>query len=102
MNSVLRRTTQATRGYTMKKSIKLPTMPMKEFDRRADAILQEIQKNLLPEHASDFVAINVETGEYVVGPAKEEVRKVFRQRWPGTLPFLARVDGQPTIKFYGR
>lgn len=86
----------------MKKEIKLPQMPMKEFDRRAHALLAELQKTLLPEHASDFVAINVEAGEYVVGPVEEEVRNAFRKRWPEALPYFARVDGRPTIKFYGR
>ena len=86
----------------MKKVLKLPAMPMKEFDRRAHAIHQDLQKTLLPAHASDLVAINVETGDYVLGSTKEQVQNTFRQRWPDTLPYFARVDGRPLVKFYGR
>ena len=86
----------------MKKILKLPPMPMREFDRRAEAILKQLQRTLLPEHASDYVAINVETGEHVLGPTKEQVQEEFSKSWPDALPFLCRVDGGPVVKFYGR
>jgi hypothetical protein len=30
------------------------------------------------------------------------VQAAFRRRWPDTLPFVARVDGGPVVKFHGR
>jgi hypothetical protein len=55
----------------MRKQLDLPKplLPGREFERRAKETLQRIQKELLPEHASALVAINVETGEYELGSA---------------------------------
>ncbi len=86
----------------MKKYLDMPKrMPRREFERRAKQILQEIQKTLLPEHASEIVAINVETGEYTLGSTTIEARTAFRKRWPGQLTYLIRVDGGPVVKFHG-
>jgi hypothetical protein len=79
-----------------------PQMSMREFDRRADQILKELQKTLLPEHASDILAINVETGEYVMAPTANEVYEEFERRWPQQLSFVVRVDGGPVTKFHGK
>jgi hypothetical protein len=77
-------------------------MSMREFDRRADRILHDIQVSLLPEHASEIVAINVETGEYVIGANLDAVDEAFERRWPGQLSYVVRVDGGPVIKFHGK
>jgi hypothetical protein len=75
--------------------------PRRDFGKRAEQILAELQKELLPEHASDFIGIDVDTRQYVLGPDSDEVVKEFRRRWPGKLVYLARVDGGPVIKFHG-
>jgi len=79
-----------------------PQMSMREFERRADQILTEVQKTLLPDHASDILAINVETGEYVLAATNDEAWEAFHQRWPDQLAFVVRVDGGPTVKFHGK
>lgn len=86
----------------MKKVLTEPTMPMREFRKRAHEILAELQKTLLPEHGSEIIAINVDTAEYVVAPTEEEVWLEFRRRWPGSLASVTRVDGGPVVKFHGR
>jgi hypothetical protein len=87
----------------MRKQVTLPTdMSMRDFDRRADQILQELQKILLPEHASEVVAINVETGEYVLAATADEASDTFHERWPDQLAFVVRVDGGPVVKFHGK
>ncbi len=75
--------------------------PMRDFGKRGEQILAELQKELLPEHAADFIGINVDTGEYVLAADSHEVWRKFRERWPGTLVYLARVDGGPVVKFHG-
>jgi hypothetical protein len=35
----------------MKKALTTPTASLRDFDKRADGILAELQKTLLPEHA---------------------------------------------------
>ena len=86
----------------MKKVLTVPTASMRDFEKRADQLLAELQKTLLPEHASDVIGINVDTGEYVLAHDSEEAWQAFRKRWPGTLGYVVRVDGGPVTKFYGR
>ncbi len=75
--------------------------PRRDFGKRGEQILAELQEDLLPEHVSDFIGINVDTGEYVLDADSHEVWRKFRKRWPGTLMYLARVNGRPVIKFHG-
>lgn len=84
-----------------KKALGNPTGPMRDFRKCAQEILAELQKELLPEHASEVVAINPATGEYVLAPNSEEAWKAFRKRWSGTLAYVVRVDGGPVMKFHG-
>jgi hypothetical protein len=87
----------------MKKPVRYPPrISTREFSRRAHQILQELQKTLLPEHASEILAINVETGEYVVAPTDDEAYEEFEKRWPDQLSYVVRVDGGPVVTFRGR
>jgi len=89
----------------MKKQTEEPkeiVLPGKEFGRRAMAILEQIQPQLLPKHAKDIVAINVDTGEYELGLGPLEAETAFRKRFPGKLCFLVRGDGGPIYKFHGK
>lgn len=86
----------------MKKTITLPRLlPGKEFTRRGMEFLTAIQKELMPEHASKIVAINVETGEYTLGEDITAAALAFRKRWPNEISFGIRVDGGPVVKFHG-
>jgi len=75
--------------------------PGREFDRRARLILADIQKSLMPEHGSDIVCINVETGEYALGATSRDAQRAFERRWPHAFFFQIRVDGGPVVKFHG-
>ncbi len=68
------------------------------FEQKALERLKEIQPLLLPEKANYIVAIEPESGGYVVARTREETVKEFRQRFPGKLLFLIRVDGGPTMR----
>jgi hypothetical protein len=88
----------------MKKVLKplRPDIPRSEFNRRADRFLVAIQEELMPEHANEFVAINMETGEYVLAASAHQAFLKYIKRWPDVLNFLVRVDGGPTVKFHGK
>jgi hypothetical protein len=86
----------------MKKALTNPTGSMRDFEKHAQRILVELQKTLLPEHASDVIGLNVDTGEFVLASTGEEAWQAFRQRWPGSLGYVIRVDGGPVAKFHGR
>jgi hypothetical protein len=79
-----------------------PPTSHREFDRRADHILHELQKTLMPKHASEIVAINVETGEYVLASTLDAVYEAFQERWPEQISYVVRVDGGPVVKFHGK
>ena len=68
------------------------------FERKALERLKEIQPLLLPEKANYIVAIEPESGGYVVAKTREEAVREFRQCFPGKLLFLVRVDGGPTMR----
>jgi len=79
--------------------LKTPRLARTEFTRRAEEYLKDIQKKLMPEHARDVVAINMETGEYVVGRTSGEVFEASSERWPNAFTYICRVDGGPSTKF---
>ena len=51
----------------MKKVLTDPMPSRREFEQRAAALRDALQKTLMPEHASEVLAINVDTGRG--GPA---------------------------------
>ncbi len=78
-----------------------PDLSRKEFSRRAREFLHKIQRELLPEKADQVVAINMETGEYVLANTNAEATEAFWDRWPEVLMYVCRVDGGPSVKFHG-
>jgi hypothetical protein len=82
--------------------LKEPQLSRSELHRRADSFLKAIQAKLLPEHAKETVAINMVTGEYVLGRTPREAARAFEARWPDVLMFRCRVDGGPVAKFRGK
>jgi len=76
---------------------RIPILP-RDFDRKAELILQRIQPDLLPEQAEKIVAINVTTGEYVMADHKKTATREFRQRWPEEIAYVVRADGGPVGK----
>jgi hypothetical protein len=56
----------------------------------------------MPKHASEIVAINVETGEYVLARTLDAVYEAFQERWPEQISYVVRVDGGPVVKFHGK
>ena len=93
---------QLNEDQPMKKVRTSLAVSMRDFGKRAAHVLAELQESLLPDHASDVIGINVDTGEYVLASDSEQAWQAFRKRWPGTLGYVTRVDGGPVVKFYGR
>ena len=68
------------------------------FERKALERLKEIQPLLLPEKANYIVAIEPESGGYVVAETVSEASEEFRRRFPGKLFFMIRADGGPVMR----
>ena len=66
------------------------------YERLIDGYLEKIQGKLMPEKAKMVVAINTETGEYVLGMDSGEAATAFHKRWPKGGYFMCRVDGTPS------
>jgi hypothetical protein len=68
------------------------------FERKALERLKEIQPLLLPEKANYIVAIEPESGGYVVAKTVAEAAEEFRRRFPDKLYFMVRADGGPVMR----
>jgi hypothetical protein len=68
------------------------------FERKALERLKEIQPLLLPEKAKYIVAIEPESGGYVVAKTVAEAAEEFRHRFPDKLYFMVRADGGPVMR----
>jgi hypothetical protein len=66
-----------------------------------EVYLERIQHKLMPDHADEIVAINTDTGEYVLGYDVHQAFAAFRSRWPDSAMYLCKVDGGPAVKFHG-
>lgn len=77
-------------------------MSWREHAERGEAILKELQQTLLPEYAHKIIAINVETGEYVLGDRAGETEREFKKKFPDQIAYVGRIDGRPVTKFYDR
>lgn len=70
------------------------------LDRRIEALLARIRSELTPEQARDYLAINMATGEYVVGKTPVATTAAYDARWPEGGFYRCRVDGSPFGKLY--
>jgi hypothetical protein len=68
------------------------------FQSWPDYLLKKLQWQLMPKHANEHVAINLETGEYVLGRTPGEAFRAFEARWPNKPMYKRRVDGGPSVK----
>lgn len=69
-----------------------------DFERLVDGYLEKIQQELMPEKARMVVAINMNTGEYVLGEDSGKAYQAFRRKWPGVFYYMCRVDGSPSVR----
>lgn len=85
-----------------KLKIKEPGPAANDFKHRARGFLKVIQDELLPEHAREAVAINMDTGEYVLGKTASQATRAFDERWPNVMSYVCRVDGGAAGKHHGK
>jgi hypothetical protein len=65
-------------------------------ERLIDTYLEKIREQLTPDKARMVVAINTESGEYVLGEDSLEAMEAYRERWGDYGFYLCRVDGTPS------
>ena len=87
------------------RTIKSPRVrrPVPKAPKTAEAtFLERIQRELLPDQLKGFIAINMDSGEFVLGAQPHLAFAAFRARWPNSPMYLCRGDGGPAAKFHGR
>jgi hypothetical protein len=77
-----------------------PENPETRVDPRnaPELVLRRIQAGLTPEHELDIVAINMLTGEYVLGKTIAEAEKEFRDKWPDAPSYMCSLNAAPQLK----
>lgn len=81
---------------------RLPRRAKPREEQRIDALLKNVQDELMPQHAAEIVVINTDNGEYAVGPTFHEACEKFLARWPKGPMYICRVDGGPALHLRGR
>lgn len=66
--------------------------------RAMKPLLETIQQQLLPEDYDSVLAINTETGEFVLGADYGDAYRKFRERFPNAGRYICRVDGSPALR----
>lgn len=75
-----------------------PERLVRDPKNRPEFVLRRIQRELTPEQERDIVAINMLTGEYVLGKTLREVEQAFHAKWPGYPSYVCRADGGPAAR----
>jgi len=86
-------------------TITLKTLPNKEarvkIGKAARTIYERLHEALEREHWGEYVAINVENGDYVVSVNQEDATKQMHAKYPGLLPFIIRIGYRAVYHFGG-
>jgi hypothetical protein len=78
-----------------------PRLGKEEFARRGDAIYdRDLRPKVEPGYDGQFVAIDIETGDYEVDPDEQVASDRLLTRRPGAQIWLRRV-GSPYARRFG-
>ena len=66
--------------------------------REMRPMLAKIHEQLAPEDADSIVAINTDTGEFVLGSDYGVAYRAFREKFGDAGRYICRVDGSPAIQ----
>lgn len=74
----------------------------REFDDKGHNRLVELEKELLPENKGRIIAIEPESGKYLIGNKQGELFAELSAKYPDKLFYFARIGGGPVIRFVNR
>jgi hypothetical protein len=66
--------------------------------REMKPMLEKIHQQIGPEDADSIVAINTDTGEFVLGADYGAAYRAFRDKFGNAGRYICRVDGSPAIQ----
>ena len=72
---------------------------LNEAGKRAAALYEGgIRQQVEADHRGEYLVLNLETGEYVLGTDRLQVSDEAERAFPGTLRFLMRVGYSAAIR----
>jgi hypothetical protein len=73
-----------------------------EIARRGQAIYEETLRHLLEkDHHGEYLAIDVDTGEYILAPTRAELTRRTFEQGPGPVRFAMRIGYPAMIRLGG-
>ena len=81
----------------MAKIAEAPFVDLRERSRRADVLYERLREQLEKEHLDEIVAIEPDSGEYLVGKDRREVEKKARVKYPDKIFFRRRIGPNPAV-----
>lgn len=76
--------------------IKLEPVDIHQLSEEGKKIYQELKDNLEMKHKGEYLAIEVETGDYFIGRTIEEAGKKAREKYPNKIFHLIKI-GYPGV-----
>jgi len=86
-------------------TITLKSLPSKEerakIGKAAREIYESLREELEKSHWGNYVAINVENGDYIVAADHNGAVQEIQNKYPGVLPFVIRIGYRAVYHFGG-
>jgi len=78
------------------RSIKLEPVNIHQLSEEGKRIYEELRETLEPEHKGEYLAIEVESGDYFIGETIEKVDRKVRKKYPDKVLYLIKI-GYPGV-----
>jgi len=81
--------------------ISLPTVYPAEIAQKGIQVYQKISKQIEKDYSGDFVAIEVESGEYFLGQTQVKAIEKAKKHFPTKIFYLMKVGFPAAVTFSG-
>ncbi len=81
--------------------ISLPTVYPVEIAQKGIQVYQKISKQIEKDYSGDFVAIEVESGEYFLGQTQVKAIEKAKKHFPTKIFYLMKVGFPAAVTFSG-
>lgn len=77
-------------------------LSLREVSERGQNILETLPEELKEQHFGQFIAIEVDTGQYFIGDTAIEATREAQRKHPDKIFFLGRIGYPTAYTFKGR
>jgi hypothetical protein len=72
--------------------------PMLPCQRAMEPTLEKVRSQISPDDFERVVAVDRETGNFVIGDSFGQAFREFRKKYPDAWPYISKVDGSPALR----